>query len=177
MWNGEAGSLMNIRCNRAPATSPASCILPSSQSRPRFPAVSHPQPTYATLLHQRGLPVCQPPKYEKMPPLAAINLYVHNSFGALHRLLIHRQTLVPTHACISSNTSRTRPTLINTNTKTNTHIHTRPQQRTRDGRTASFRSLTCKRHGSKHVLPRSICPVGFMPCHQRASTPSDLLGR
>lgn len=125
MWNGEAGSLMNIRCNRAPATSPASCILPSSQSRPRFPTVSHPQPTYATRLHQRGLPVCQPPKYEKMPPLAAINLYVHNSFGALHRLLIHRQTLVPTHACISSNTSRTRPTLINTNTKTK-HTHPYP---------------------------------------------------
>lgn len=147
-----------------PITSPLSRCFPSSAN------IRH-------IFCQRGLPVCQPPKNEKMPPLAAINLYVHNSFGALHRLLIHKQTLVPTHACISSNTSRTRPTLINTNTKTNTPIHTRPQQRTRDGRTASFRSLTCKRHGSKHVLPRSICPVGFMPCHQRASTPSDLLGR
>jgi hypothetical protein len=39
---------MNLRRKRAPATAPASCISPTSQSRPRFPAVSRPQPTYAT---------------------------------------------------------------------------------------------------------------------------------
>lgn len=48
MWNAEAGSLMNFRRNRAPATAPASYIFPSRQSRSCVPAVSHPHPTYAT---------------------------------------------------------------------------------------------------------------------------------
>jgi hypothetical protein len=39
---------MNLRRNRAPATAPASCIFPASQSHPRFPAVSHPHPSNAT---------------------------------------------------------------------------------------------------------------------------------
>ena len=102
MWNAEAGSLMNFRRNRAPATAPASCIFPASQSRTRFAAVFI-LTQNTPHLHQRGLPVRQPPKYENMPPLAAINLCIHYSFGALRRLLIHRQTLVPTHACISFN--------------------------------------------------------------------------
>ena len=49
MWNAEAGNLMNLRRKRAPATTPASCISHASQSQRRFPAVSHPHPTYATL--------------------------------------------------------------------------------------------------------------------------------
>ena len=56
MWNAEAGSLMNFRRNRAPATAPACCIFPASQSRSRFSAVSHPHPSNAA---QFSIEACQ----------------------------------------------------------------------------------------------------------------------
>ena len=121
MWNAEAGSLMNLRRNRAPATSPASCISQASQSRPRFPAISLANHTYATYCINEACQSASHPNTKRCRHSPQLIYSIHCSFGALHRLLIHRQTLVQTHACISSNTSRTRPTLINRNTKTNTH--------------------------------------------------------
>jgi hypothetical protein len=56
MWNAEAGSSMNFRRNRAPATAPACCIFPASQSRSRFSAVSHPHPSNAA---QFSIEACQ----------------------------------------------------------------------------------------------------------------------
>lgn len=56
MWNAEAGSLMNFRRDRAPATAPASCVSPASQSHPRFPAVCHHHPSNAT---RCGIEACQ----------------------------------------------------------------------------------------------------------------------
>lgn len=78
----------------------------------------------------------------------------------------------------SPSTSLQDPTLLDQHKHKDKHTHPYPSS-TADARrkTASFRSLICKRHGSKHVLLRPICPVGFMPCHQRASSASDLLGR
>ena len=103
MWNAEAGSLMNLRRNRAPATSPASCISQASQSRPRFPAISLANHTYATYCINEACQSASHPNTKRCRHSPQLIYSIHCSFGALHRLLIHRQTLVPTHARISSN--------------------------------------------------------------------------
>jgi len=131
----------------------------------------HPHASKRHTLYQRGKPVCQPPTNAKMPQTAGINLYSHCSFGALHHNLTHKQhsTQIP---LASKDTFCTRHTLDNTNRHTHTRLPNEPQV----GRIASFRSVVCKRRASKHALLRSLCPVGVMPCHQRASSASDLLG-
>ena len=168
---------MNLRRKRAPATTPASCISHASQSQRRFPAVSHPHPTYATLYTNEA---CQSASHP-------------NTKRCRHSPQLIYTSTIPSGLCIgfsytdkhlskltlaSPSTSLQDPTLLDQHEHKDKHTYSYPSS-TADARrkTVSFRSLICKRHGSKHVLLRSICPVGFMPCHQRASSASDLLGR
>ena len=139
MWNAEAGSLMNLRRNRAPATSPASCISQASQSRPRFPAISLANHTYATYCINEACQSASHPNTKRCRHSPQLIYSIHCSFGG-SASASHTQT----NTCPNSRLhlpqppSRIRPSSINTNTKTNTHIHTRPPQRTRDGKQSRF---------------------------------------
>lgn len=85
-----------------PQRQPLAFLKPANHARafPRFPMLT---PTYATDCINEACQSASHPNTKRCRHSPQLIYSIHCSFGALHRLLIHRQTLVPTHACISLN--------------------------------------------------------------------------